>query len=261
MNDDNLDDLFSESAVPVIGGKVYVPEATLLNKLIYDDLLELLKSYKALLAGGAITSIFSGSKINDFDLYFENEKMLTPVKNYLDNKNNGYKKVFSSSSASTYEAGGRFFQLVHKKELLLSTPEALFNKFDFTICMGSFKFSEGEFYLHQDFLYDLARKNLNFNKNALNPVASLWRLQKYIQRGYSISSQNMLNLLVQATPIVAGIRTHHQLKELLLTVSPIAYKDIIAYMQGLRDTEIRSTEQLLEILNALPVIDNPRGGY
>src|SRR3972149_1788012 len=53
-----------------VDGNNYLKEKFLLEKGINLDLLKLFKNTNCYVAGGAITSIFSGNKINDYDIYF-----------------------------------------------------------------------------------------------------------------------------------------------------------------------------------------------
>lgn len=45
----------------------------LIKKFIDPDLYEILANMDAYLAGGAISSLFTNRKINDFDIYFQKE--------------------------------------------------------------------------------------------------------------------------------------------------------------------------------------------
>lgn len=51
-------------------------EKSRLKKLIDSNLYNLFKEFKCFLAGGAITSLFTGADINDLDIYFRSEKDL-----------------------------------------------------------------------------------------------------------------------------------------------------------------------------------------
>ena len=52
-------------------------EKNLIKKAIGEDVYDMLKDMKVVLAGGAITSIFSGAEINDFDLYMTDKEGLS----------------------------------------------------------------------------------------------------------------------------------------------------------------------------------------
>src|SRR3954471_19372832 len=54
----------------------------LLTHISNPELLELLKQSKCFIAGGAITSLFSGQNINDIDVYFKDyESLVIALKN------------------------------------------------------------------------------------------------------------------------------------------------------------------------------------
>lgn len=54
-------------------------EINRLKLLITEDIWEVLKEHKAIIAGGAITSIFTNQPINDIDVYFRSEEDLHRV--------------------------------------------------------------------------------------------------------------------------------------------------------------------------------------
>ena len=145
-----------------------------------------LANNSAFLAGGALTSIFSGRTVNDFDLYFRSNTGRENVSTYL-NTSSDYDKVVESPNALTYQSDNQTLQLVKLNEFI-GTPEEILNKFDFTINQAAFDFETKEFLLGDRFLQDLAKQRLKFNKNTPYPINSLIRLEKYINRGFKINA-------------------------------------------------------------------------
>lgn len=162
-----------------------------LKSYLGTSLYNTLKKYKCIIAGGAITSIFAKSKINDVDVYFRCKEDLA---DFLSNEMDKY-------SCMIYTEKGVMFSVTHVNLHLIyfnyfNNTNELFDTFDFTICMGAFDFLTEEFVLHDRFLEHNADKSIVFNSNTKFPITSAFRLEKYIKKGYSISSSEYLKILL-----------------------------------------------------------------
>ena len=60
--------------------EMYKKEEYILRKSIGEELVKLFTKHNCVLAGGAITSIFSGNRINDYDIYFHTKVDLDALK-------------------------------------------------------------------------------------------------------------------------------------------------------------------------------------
>lgn len=160
-----------------------------------DDLAGLLVEYGCWIAGGAITSVFTGKEINDIDVYFPS------------------KEAFSNVMAEIYDGSVTFGEAhlchVTDKSILLQSEgqdvqfivfkffdsiQDIFDSFDFTAVMGAYSFKEKKFYFHPDFMKHNAQRFLKFNKGTDYPLISMLRVDKYRERGYSTSKQEMLKI-------------------------------------------------------------------
>lgn len=160
-----------------------------------DDLAFLLERHGCWIAGGAITSVFTGKEINDIDVYFPS------------------KEAFSSVMAEIYDAEVSFGEAhvchITNKSLLLQSDgqdvqfsvfkffdsvEDIFESFDFTAVMGAYSFAEKKFYFHPEFMKHNAQRFLKFNKGTRYPLISMLRVDKYRERGYTTSKQEMLKI-------------------------------------------------------------------
>ncbi len=56
----------------------YKQEIKQLQNAIPEDVLSLLAHEKCFIAGGALTSIFTGTQINDVDIYFRDKRKFRP---------------------------------------------------------------------------------------------------------------------------------------------------------------------------------------
>jgi len=165
------------------------------NKLynyLGEDLVEALKKHNAFVAGGAITSLFCNREINDVDVYFRNEDSLI---NFLtDNWDSRMWVVSHTKKATLFTYDRTKIQLIHFR--YFNNPQEIFDTFDFTVCMGCFDFSTEEFVLHEDFLKHNSQRLLKFNSSTTFPIVSLLRVQKYKEKGYTISKPEFIRIVL-----------------------------------------------------------------
>lgn len=187
------------------------------NKLLRNlgnDAVELFKSTNAIIAGGAITSIFSGSEINDYDIYFRTKKdIITFIRNAFCNEGdeNDENEVYplseedfldigmyefvcvnQTSRSITFTHNGLNIQLIHFD--YYNTAYDIFENYDFHINMGAYDFKLNQFVLHDDFLTSIAGRRLTFNTGTRYPIMSMLRISKYLDRGYNISKKEMFKV-------------------------------------------------------------------
>lgn len=143
------------------------------------------------LAGGAIASKFTNKPINDFDVYFKSrESFESAVKQAY---SSGFWCVSLTSRAITFKKGNWAYQFMHFK--FFPQPCDIFDTFDFTCCMGAIDFDAGQFVFHPRFLSDLSRRELVFNHNTAFPLASGFRVMKYIDKGFTISRKEWIKVV------------------------------------------------------------------
>lgn len=166
----------------------------------------------AFVAGGAVTSVFTGAPINDIDVYFKSrEAFETGVFQAYED---GLWCVSASKRAVTFAHDNQIAQLMHFD--FFPTADDIFKAFDFTIVMGaldldtgkttkynpvSFDFDDvGEdhptsgFIFHDDFLKHNSQRFLRFNPGTRYPLASACRVLKYQQRGYTIGKGDIMKI-------------------------------------------------------------------
>jgi hypothetical protein len=135
--------------------KMFLREARYLRDQAGDAILSLMKDHKAFVAGGAITSVFSSSRINDFDLFFPDYIALQGAlysKLVEVAKKDG--KTIETDSALSLMVNNHRLQLI---KVAVGTPEEIISDFDFTICQGAFHFARG-FIFGDDFFQHLAQR-------------------------------------------------------------------------------------------------------
>lgn len=145
----------------------------------------------AFAAGGAITSVFTNTDINDVDVYFRSREAFEEA--VAAAYSEGYWCLASSKRAVTFSLnGGTPIQYMHFD--FFPTADDIFKAFDFTICMGAYDYDAQEFVLHDDFMKHNAQRFLRFNPGTRFPLASATRVLKYQQRGYTIGKGDILKI-------------------------------------------------------------------
>lgn len=187
------------------------------KKILKDKLgytYTLLKAHKCILAGGALTSIFSRQEINDFDIYFRNYGYMYRFVSEMFGFGFGMVEM-DSHEVSAVHITDKSISCAKGLQLITvnayETHEEIFKSFDFTINMAAYCFDKEEFFFHPDFFKDLAQRKLVFNAGTSFPFMSLVRVEKYINRGYSISKQELMKLAIACNNL--KINTYKELSE------------------------------------------------
>ena len=176
-------------------------EKNLIKKTIGEDVYDMLKDMKVVLAGGAITSIFSGAEVADYDLYFTDKeglsRLVAEVFGVSEEDHISYfdlivKFATNRSMLCIDKYSKNKLQFIHYK--VFKDAHDIFNSFDFEHVMGAFDFATEEFVFHDNFFKSLAQRNIVFNPNTDFPIVSMLRTNKYQERGFKISKAQMLRV-------------------------------------------------------------------
>lgn len=140
-------------------------------------------------AGGAVRDSLIGEKWSDIDVFGCDKESIDKYASYV--SSNGGKLVYDALSLKTYMWHGEKIQFIY--DYYSSTIDELFAKFDFTVCQfaimkdaSSEKYSNIAVCANPECLIDLFRKRLVLTEKFSSPISTLKRLQKYIQKGYTI---------------------------------------------------------------------------
>ena len=196
------------------------------------------------IAGGACTSVFSNKPINDLDIYFRTEEgfnafteghmqKLDAEDHYI------YSLVAVTNNALTYKKGKSTIQLIKKYFL---NPKDLIEKFDFTICQCAYNNITDEFILGEDFLHALASRSLKFTGKTDYPIASFYRMKKFMSRGYNASAVDMIAMALCVNNLV--IKTFVDLKAQLEGIDTFLLKDLTDALITKGEAEYNMTEAL-----------------
>lgn len=155
----------------------------------------------AFIAGGALTSAFTGKDINDVDYYFRTKQaFIDAVERAYDE---GLWCVSATDRAVTFARGSCIVQLMHFD--FFETAEAIFDAFDFTVCMGAYDLDAKEFVFHDDFMKHASQRFLKFHSGTRYPFGSLLRVLKYQSRGYTLGKGDLLRIALccHKTPLTS----------------------------------------------------------
>jgi hypothetical protein len=164
----------------------------LLKDLSNAKILGTLKQARAVIAGGAVRAVFAGEHISDYDVYFKNVNGINQVRTWLDN--NEFVQFAVTPNAESYSKNSVKIQLITMPSLACENSTDIIKQFDYSVCMGAFDVESDTFVLDPLFLEDVSRRELRFNITSKYPISSLFRLRKYLKKGYSISGIEMVKL-------------------------------------------------------------------
>jgi hypothetical protein len=161
----------------------------------------------AWVAGGALTSVYTGQPINDVDLYFKDRASFdNAVRGAYDD---GMRCVAKTSRAVTFLRGPKVVQLMHFN--WFESPQAIFDSFDFTCCMAAMDCEAKEIIMHDDFLKHCSQRFLKFHAGTAFPYGTVARVLKYQKRGYTIGTNEMLRIALKCATV--PIASWDELKE------------------------------------------------
>lgn len=152
-----------------------------------------------------------------------------------------YRPVFMSTNAIT---------LSGKIQLILrffGEPEEIHKNYDFIHCTNYWKSWDGELVLNQAALESLLAKELRY-VGSKYPVASIFRLRKFIARGWTINAGQILKAIMQINEL--DLTDPKILEDQLTGVDVSYFIDIINKMKE-RDPEKVNTAYLVEIIDRM----------
>jgi hypothetical protein len=172
---------------------------------------ELLDETGAIVAGGAIRAIFANEYISDIDVFFNAGSDINAFSAKI--LELGYKSVFESPAAHTFSNGVFTVQAI---KVIYGNASEIINQFDYTVCMGAYDCRTNEFVLHDYFIEHIARRELYYNIDAKFPLSSIFRLKKYLKKGYTIPGTELIKLCLSMNKL--EIKTYTDLKNQLMGI-------------------------------------------
>jgi hypothetical protein len=204
----------------------YIFEKKKLYNYLGSSLVDTLQKYNAYVAGGAVTSLLCNRDINDVDIYFRNKNDAGDFVGEIIESSGWI--ISHTKKATAFRYNSITCQVIHFD--YFETPEDIFKKFDYTICMGVFDFSKEEFVFHEDFFKHNVQKLLKFNEDTAYPIISALRIQKYEDKGYTISKPEYIKVLL--TCMNLKIDNYEDLKEQMGGMYGVNYDKLLKPEDG-----------------------------
>ncbi len=184
-----------------------------------------------IVTGGAITSMLLNEKINDYDIYFKDFETAFAVTEFYAKKNstkdklnvksapyvninnetekriyitftsfdddetkqNSVNKCFTAYFSENAITLTNKIQIVHR---FYGEPAKIHVNFDFVHCSCYYLYNEDYLCLPQLALKSILEKSLIY-VGSLYPLASIFRVRKFLRRGWSITAGQMLKMVFQ----------------------------------------------------------------
>lgn len=225
---------------------------------IIDKLLKAKVNF--MVAGGACTSVFSGQPINDIDMFFASHK--DAIKGVDIIRSDGYyESKFSSPSAISWRSeDGHKLQTIDK---VFGPPKEILENFDFTVTMCALVFlpsspldmmglldekyysDQSYFQMDENFLYHLAERLLVWNVNGKFPIATMFRVMKYKDKGYKVTGVELIKLALGINQL--KIDTYADLKEQLEGIDTAMLKSLTDKFLDKGEADFKFNEFLTEL--------------
>jgi hypothetical protein len=199
-------------------------------KSIKDEALRERVSKTYMITGGAIASMLAGDKPNDYDYYFTHEDVVAQLTEY-------YTKL---ADKKKFKDGDEYFPLVITPNAIsLSSDVQLITRFvggvndihknfDFAHCINYYTPSTG-LVLNQLALECILAKELKY-VGSLYPVSSIFRMRKFIQRGWQISAAEMLKIAFDVSKL--NLSDAHVLQEQMIGVDVAYFHEVVNLLKA-----------------------------
>lgn len=157
-------------------------------------------------AGGFARTFASDNKeYNDIDIYCENEESRDNIRDYLmkvpyviyysNSANYGVETENYNILARTWFFKKRLLGKLQLVKDICGTREQIIKDFDITICQAALDVKNSRVRVTDEFLEDEKEKRLRFLKVKESHGFYIWiRLDKYINKGYNISDNELIKL-------------------------------------------------------------------
>jgi len=142
------------------------------------------------LAGGCVRDYMAGQYTRystDHDVFTPNDDIMNLIKKFIDGDNGTM--LFESESSIKFSYLGLTVDVIKHH---FPTMEDTIDNFDFTVCM--FAVDKNRFVASETSFIDLAKKQLMIHKLPY-PESSMWRMTKYIGKGYGICKGELSKLI------------------------------------------------------------------
>lgn len=241
---------------------------------ITDENVKRLVEKNTIITGGCIASMFLDEKVNDYDLYFTNEETVGAVVKYYTDIVNKKHNIYYELDHDHYVVRGTDYGFVvnlenedkkKKYQPLYITPNAItlsgqiqivirfhgdheeiHKNFDFVHAQNYWISGEKKVVVNSNALESLLTKDLRY-KGSIYPVSSVFRMRKFMRRGWNITAGQILKMLIQVSNL--NLNDPSVLKEQVIGVDAEYFKAVLDKLQTNKDDGMVDTEYLYKVLD------------
>lgn len=199
-----------------------------LTKSIDDEEIKRLVTSDSIVSGGCIASMLLGEDVNDYDIYFNNSETAYKVAQYYvgrdikegrvevlrtvitNIKGEGESRVFCKTSSGISRAmhatpfsvrciTSNAITLSDDVQLIIrfsGVPEEIHKNFDFIHCTNYYTSGDEKLVLNVPAMQSLMSRRLYYH-GSLYPIATIMRMRKFIDRGWTISAGQIAKVAIQ----------------------------------------------------------------
>ena len=146
---------------------------------------------------------------------------------------NRYRPVFLSQNAISLT---NKFQIVIR---FFGDPEKIFESYDFVHAMNYFDYDKQELKLNPEALEAMLSRTLIY-KGSLYPLASIWRMKKFINRGWRISAGQQLKIMWQISEI--NLKDINTVREQLTGVDAAYLFQLIRALESMDQSDFEQVD-------------------
>lgn len=198
------------------------------NKLTCID-INILKKYNCMLAGGALVSILTNRKVNDYDIYFKTNE---DCRKACEEFKKIYETSFLSPRAISFEDS--YLQLIRHTDYIIEDPNVLIKGFDFRCCAIIYDFETEQLHMLKETYGDILSRTLTINNSNIKyPIVTLNRVRKYTDKGFTINGTELIKLALIINSI--KMKNYADLKDQLQGIDTQFLYEFTEHLNG--DTE------------------------
>ncbi|MDD4000212.1 MAG: hypothetical protein PHX62_04890 [Bacilli bacterium] len=198
-------------------------------KSITDKEVQQLVKDNSIITGGAIVSLVLDEKVNDFDIYFTNRETVLAICKYykallvkedicfetmrIEETDDRIKYFIPSGGIRKPNSVGKKFypavitdnaiSLTNATQLIIrfyGDPNEIHKNYDFVHVKSYWLSSNGKLYLNPNSIEAILTKELIY-EGSLYPLASLFRLRKFLSRGWTITAGDIFKIAFQISKL------------------------------------------------------------
>jgi hypothetical protein len=157
-------------------------------------------------------------------------------------KKPSYRPVFITENAISLSDN---IQLVIR---FTGDPDKIHDNYDYVHCMNYFDYHGNVLGLRQEAVEAILSKTLIY-KGSLYPIASLFRIRKFIKRGWRITAGQMLKIIMQLNDI--DLTDRDVLQEQLIGVDQAYMTQLLKAIQSTDNVTIIDTTYIIQLIDSI----------